>query len=176
MIKYFRVGKIIKPHGILGEAKVFPTSSEKNRYDRLFEVYFVNDENNENDLSNEKTYKVQNVKYLNDAVILKIQGIDSIEDIEKYIGYSIYIKRDEAIALCTNEYFIADLIGMNVKSVDGSFKGNVIDVIQSTMTACLVVSTSKKEVLIPIAVDYIDKIDVNNNVIDIKLIEGILDI
>lgn len=176
MIKFLRVGKIIKAQGIKGEAKVFPTTSDVKRYDKLKKVYLVKDDDNTKDLSNQKMYDISYVKYLKDAVIVKFDGIDKIEDITHFIGYSLYIDRDDAITLDKNEYFLPDLINMDVKSVDDKLCGKLVDVIESKKSSCMVVKTDKKEYLIPMAVDYIDKIDFSKNLITIKLIEGILDI
>ena len=58
--------------------------------------------------------EIQSVKFFKQFVILKFKGIDNINDIEKYKRCSLYVTREHAVALEEDEYFIADMIGMEV--------------------------------------------------------------
>ena len=53
-------------------------------------------------------------------MILKFKDIDNINDIEKYKGKSLYVTREHAVKLKKDEYFIADLIDMQVELEDGT--------------------------------------------------------
>ena len=54
------------------------------------------------------------MKFLNSLSFVKFKGIDNINDIEQYKGCSLFVSREDAVALEEDEYFIADLIGMEV--------------------------------------------------------------
>ena len=58
--------------------------------------------------------EVEGVKFFKQFVILKFKGIDNINDIEKYKGKSLLVDREHAVKLRKDEYFIADMIGMDV--------------------------------------------------------------
>ena len=117
----FRVGVISSVHGVRGEVKVFPTTDDPARFKELEEVT----------LDTGKgfiTLKIQGVKFFKQMVILKFEGYDHIEDIEKYKGKDLWIRREQAVKLEEGEYFIADLIGLAVKAEDGQSLGRLKDV------------------------------------------------
>ena len=72
-----QVGVITQTHGIRGEVKVYPTTDDAARFKKLKEVIL--------DTGREHlTLKIENVKFFKQFVILKFQGYDSINDVEKY--------------------------------------------------------------------------------------------
>ena len=105
-----QVGVITQTHGVRGEVKVFPTTDDVNRFKKLKQVIL--------DTGKETMpLEIQSVKFFKQFVILKFKGIDNINDIEKYKRCSLYVTREHAVALEEDEYFIADMIGMEVCSV-----------------------------------------------------------
>lgn len=176
MTKFLRVGKILKSQGIKGEAKVMPTTSDIKRFSNLKSIYLINNDNVDFDLDdkNSKILDLENVKYLNDAVVLKFKNIDRIEDIEKYKGYSLYISKDDAIGLDDNEYFISDLIGLKVILQDK--EGIVSDIEELKNQTNLIIDIEGKSHQIPFNKDYIKNIDIDKKVIILNMIEGMLDI
>ena len=82
----FRVGVISSTHGVRGEVKVFPTTDDPQRFRRLKEVTL--------DTGRERlSLKIQNVKFFKNMVILKFEGYDNINDIERYRGKELWIRR-----------------------------------------------------------------------------------
>ena len=75
----FQIGVISSTHGIRGEVKVFPTTDDPKRFKKLKEV--ILDTGKE-----ELVLKIQGVKFFKKFVILKFEGYDNINDIEKYKG------------------------------------------------------------------------------------------
>ena len=172
MKKYLRIGKIISLHGIRGELKVFPMTDDIKRFDSLKEFYIIySDDAVDEDFVNLMTYEKENVKYIKKTAIIKVKGIDSIESATKYIGGSIYVSRDKAIELETNEYFVVDLIGL---TTTGELSGKVVDVIKTKANDILVVSSIGKEVLIPLVDEYIKSVDLQNGNIELRNIEGLI--
>ena len=60
-----------------------------------------------------------------------MKGYDRIEDVEHLKGQSIYVRRRDALPLQENEYFIGDLIGLDVVLEDGSRFGTLTDVLRT---------------------------------------------
>ena len=112
----FQVGVITTTHGVRGEVKVFPTTDDVKRFKRLKKV--ILDTGKE-----EKILEVEGARFMKNLVLLKFKGYDSINDIEKYKGCSLYVTREDAVRLRKDEYFVADLIGMEVFLEDGSAFG-----------------------------------------------------
>ena len=133
MENLFQVGIISSTHGIKGEVKVFPTTDDEKRFKKLKEVLL--------DTGKEKIcLEIESVKFFKQFVILKFKDYDSINDIEKYKGKSLFVTRENAVKLKKDEYFIADLIGVEVISEDGSLKGRLTDVTQTGANDVYVIS------------------------------------
>ena len=178
MIKFLRVGKIVKPQGIKGEVKVFATTSDIDKFKNLKSIILhIDEEAKDEDIEKGKVIKsITGVKYLKDFVILKLENIDKLEDAEKLRNLNIYIKREDSGDLKTNEYFVADLKGLTVVDYDNDKEiGIVADILETKNQNILVVKKdkhSKKEILIPLIDEFIKKIDLDNKKIIVSLLPG----
>lgn len=164
-----QVGVIAQTHGIKGEVKVFPTTDDVNRFKSLKKVIL--------DTEKEKLeLEIEGVKFFKQYAILKFKGIDNINDIEKYKGKSLLVTRDNAVKLEKNEYFIADMIGMKVLTEDEQQFGTLIDVLETGANDVYIIETvDKKEVLLPAIKQCILNIDIENQVMKVHIMEGLLD-
>lgn len=164
-----QAGVITTTHGIRGEVKVFPTTDGVHRFEDLDSVL----------LDTGRDYmklEIENVKYFKQYAILKFKGIDNINDIEKYKGRSLYVTRDQAIPLEEDEYYIADLIGLDVYLESGEKFGVLKDVMETGANDVYIVETEEgKEVLIPAIHECVLDIDVEENRMEIHLMDGLLD-
>ena len=79
-----------------------------------------------------------------------------------------------AVPLGENEYYIADLIGMEVFLEDGSLFGRIKDVMETGANDVYIVQTQEKEVLIPAIKDCILQVDVESNKMVIHLMKGLV--
>ena len=133
-----QVGVITTTHGIRGEVKVYPTTDDVHRFEELESVL----------LDTGKEYrelKIKSVKYFKQYAILKFKGIDNINDIEKYKGKSLFVTRENAQPLGEDEYYIADLIGMEVYLEDGSHFGTVKDVMETGANDVYIIKTEEEK-------------------------------
>ena len=162
-----KVGVITTTHGVRGEVKVFPTTDAE----RFMELeYVILDTGRE-----KRELTIQNVKFFKNLVILKFEGIDNINDIEKYKGKELWVPREEAQELDEDEYYIGDLIGMDVLLEDGTRFGSLKDVMETGANDVYVVETEEgKEVLLPAIHDFIMDVDIEKNAMTIHLMKGLL--
>ena len=162
-----QVGVITTTHGIRGEVKVYPTTDDAHRFYYLESVLL--------DTGKELCeLEIQRVKYFKQFVILKFRDVDNINDIEPYKGKSLYVTRDFAVPLEENEYYIADLIDMDVFLEDGSLFGTLKDVMETGANDVYVIhTTDKKEVLVPAIKDCVKEVDVEQNKMIIHLLKGL---
>ena len=164
-----QVGAITQTHGIKGEVKVFPTTDDVNRFKKLKEVIL--------DTGKEKiNLEVEGVKFFKQFVILKFKDIDNINDVEKYKGKNLYVTRANAVKLKKNEYFIADLIDMEVFDENDEKLGTLTDVIETGANDVYSVQmTDGREVLIPAIKECILSVDVEDRKMVVHLLDGLLD-
>ena len=169
MEQLLQVGVIASTHGVRGEVKVFPTTDDANRFKKLKKV--ILDTGME-----KKALEIQGVKFFKQFVILKFKGIDNINDIEKYKGKSLYVTRENAVKLKKDEYFIADLIDMQVVLEDGTLLGILTDVMKTGANDVYCVESEKYgEVLLPAIGECILDVDVEGRKMTVHLMPGLID-
>lgn len=165
---YLQVGVITSTHGIRGEVKVFPTTDDPTRFESLKHVVL---DTGKTQLSLE----IAGVKYFKQFVILKFKGIDNINDIEKYKKMPLLVAREDAVELEEDEYFMADIIGMQVITDEGEVFGTLKDVMETGANDVYVIDTDAHgEVLIPAIKDCILDVDTDANKMTIHLLDGLV--
>lgn len=165
-----QVGIITSTHGVRGEVKVYPTTDDPRRFRRLKEVVL--------DTGREKlNLEIEGVKFFKQFVILKFKGLDNINDIEKYRQKSLYVTRKNAVRLQRDEYFIVDLIGLKVQDEDGTELGTVKDVIETGANDVYEVEMADgRSLLLPAIKQCILNVDVENGMMQVHVLEGLLDL
>ena len=169
MEELFRVGVISNTHGIRGEVKVYPTTDNVRRFDDLKEVIL--------DTGKEQLIlHVTSVKYFKNMVILKFKEFDNINDIIPYKGMDLLVTRENAIPLEEGEYYIADIIGSKVITDENKILGTLTDVLQTGANDVYVVKTKDgKEVLLPSIEECILDRDIENKIVKVHIMKGLLD-
>ncbi len=162
-----KVGILSSTHGIRGEMKVFPTTDDVNRFKKLKSVL----------LDTGKGFtelKIESVRFFKQFVIIKFKDHDSINDIEKYKGMSIYVTRENAVALKEDEYFIADLIGMKAVDEEGNDIGSITDVLETGANDVYVIKRSDgSELLLPAIKQCILSVDTVEGIMRVHVLEGL---
>ena len=167
MEQFLQVGVVSSTHGIRGEVKVFPTTDDAARFKKLKKVLL--------DTGKERLeLEVQSVKFFKQFVIVKFRGIDNINDIEMYKGKSLLVPREDAVRLEKDEYYIADLLGMDVFTEDGHF-GVLKDVMETGANEVYIIgSDAHGEVLVPAIRQCILDVDVEERKMVIRLMDGLI--
>ena len=169
MQKYFEVGQIVNTFGINGVVKVKPFTDEIERFE---ELKFVLIEKN-NQLVK---YEIKEVKYQKQMVLLKLNGIDNMNQAETFKGCYLKIERKYAKKLLEDTYFIADLIGLNVYTDEGKLLGRLEDIYNSGSSDIYVVKNELgKQILLPAIKDVIKQIDLNDEKIVVHLLKGLVE-
>lgn len=168
MDNFLRVGVITNTHGIKGEVKVFPTTDDVNRFKKLKQITL--------DTGKEHIeLEVEGVKFFKQLVILKFKGIDNINEIEKYKGKDLLVTRENAVKLNKDEYFVYDIIGSTVITDTEEELGELVEVLATGANDVYVVkSKDDKEILLPSIKECILDVDVENKIIKVHIMPGLL--
>lgn len=168
MEDYLKVGVITAPHGVRGEVRVFPTTDDPARFRSLKEVILQKG-------SRQETHHIESVKFSKNMVILKLSGIGSMNDAEPYRQWDLMIPRGQGVPLGNDEYYIADLIGMEVLTDEQEKLGTITDVMQTGANDVYVVgSDTYGEILIPAIKACILQVSVQENRMTVHLLPGLL--
>ena len=168
MVSEMQVGIITQTHGIKGEVKVFPTTDDVNRFKKLKEVIMDNGRER-------LQLEIEGVKFFKQYAILKFKGYDSINDIEKYKSAKLYIKREQAVRLKKDEYFIADLIDMEVVTEDEEHFGRIKDVLVTGANDVYIVTREDgTEVLLPAIKQCVKDVDLEQGRVTVHIMDGLI--
>lgn len=143
------IGKTVSTFGIKGELKVI---SDFEYCDKAYKV-------GNKVLINNIEHIISSIRYHKNYVLLKIDNLNNINDILKYVGFNIYIKRMD-LHLEENEFLYKDLINSDVIDNDGSNLGKIIEARQGVNL--LIKVKGSKEFYIPYVDEYIINFDLNN--------------
>ncbi len=117
---------------------------------------------------------IRNIKKLNEKkFIVDFDEIRGIEAAKELNGFQMKIRRDLLPEKNENEFYIKDLLGVEVFSGEEKI-GNIIDVMETAAHNILIIEDvlNGKEVMVPLVDEFIKKIDFKNNRIEAELIEG----
>ena len=166
--EYFEVGQIVNTFGINGQVKVKPFTDDLERFEELKSVLVEKGK----ELIE---MQIEEVKYQQTVVLLKLKGIEDMNMAEKLKGCYLKIKREDARKLPNDTYFIADLIGLNVYTEDGILLGKVDDIYNNKSNDIYVIKDELgKQILLPAIKDVIKHIDIENEKITVHLLNGLI--
>ena len=164
------IGLIVAPFGIRGEIKVFSLSDIPDRFTQLKAIYLQRD-------NRHIAYTIKTVRpYKGDMVILKLEGIDDANAVEDLRNLSIVIPMDELAKLPPDSYYLHDIIGLHVTTLNGQQLGAIVDVIATGSNDVYIVKSEEgREVLIPAIKDVVKQVDLIRQMMYIDPIKGLLE-
>lgn len=172
MEDFFQVGIISSTHGLQGEVKVYPTTDDVRRFRKLKKVTL---EAGKRQAGN-AVLEITGVKFVGQFAVLKFKGVDSIEEAQKYLGASLRVPRSEAVPLGKDEYYVADLIGLDVMGEDGARIGTLKDVMSTGANDVYVIGLDGgKELLLPAIRQCVLEVDVEAGFVRVHILDGLLD-
>ncbi len=113
-------------------------------------------------------------------VVLKFAGVDSISAAEGLVGREIQIPRSQRAQLEPGSMYVSDLVGCTViANVAGKPQrdlGRIADVQFGAGDAPLLIIRGDKEYMLPLAEEYLARLEVEHKHIEMNLPEGMLDL
>ena len=168
MQSFLEIGQIVNTNGLKGVMKVIPFTDDITRFERLNKVYIEFEKKLEE-------FEIEKIRYQKNTVLIKFKGIDDIDEAEKYKEAYIKIKREDARQLDDNEYFIVDLIGIDVYTEKDELLGILTDVYSTKSNDIYVIKDELgKQILLPAISDVIKNVDIKNKKMIVHLIPGLL--
>ena len=165
--QYLEIGKIVATQGLKGEFRVqyYCDSAEVIcSFDRLF----LGKEKQEFEVTNARPHKT--------LAILKLEGIDTVEQAKALVGKMLYMNRDDA-ELPEDVYFIQDLIGLTVKDADsGKIYGKIDDVYQNGAADVYSIKTEKGgQLMFPAIPEVLLDVDIDGGEMIIRPLDGLFE-
>ncbi len=168
MIKQFlETGKITGTHGLKGEVRVQPWADSPEFLAEFDELYLD---------KGARKIEIKAARVHKNMLIMKIKGVDTIDDAEKLRNKVLYMDRDD-VELEEGAYFIQDLIGLDVLDDETGEKiGILADVSETGANDVYHVKTDEgKEYLIPVIPDVVKDISLDDGTIRVFKMKGLFD-
>ena len=145
------VARITTPHGVRGEVKLQPLTDFPHRFAETESLL----------LADGTRMVLESARLQRDTVLAKFKGMDTPEAWIPYRRQELFITEDALIPLPDGQYYIHQIIGLEVVDESGAVQGTVGDVLQTGSTDVYVVKTSDgKEILLPAIDTVVKRIDV----------------
>ncbi|UCF56093.1 MAG: 16S rRNA processing protein RimM, partial [Deltaproteobacteria bacterium] len=164
------MGRVIRPHGLEGILRIKSYAQSEGSFLNAGTVFL------QSSSGEPRRYEVSSVRAHKNILLMKLRGLDSLEEAEKYRGATILIKKDSLTRERGEEYFWHELIGLKVYLTRGEYIGRIKHILPTGSNDIYVVREGKKEVLIPAIHDVVKEIDLKNNRMIISEVEGLLDL
>jgi len=163
------IARIARTRGLKGELVAEILTDFPERFEGLQKVTGLEPDGSRRELI------LENHWFQKDRIILKFEGIDSIEDAEALLQTEICVPEEEAVELESDEYFDWQLEGCSVVA-DGKVIGTVTGIMRAGPNENLEVSDGDKDYLIPFVEAICVEVDIEKRVIRAELPEGLLDL
>jgi 16S rRNA processing protein RimM len=154
-------GQIVNTHGLKGYVKVMPWADSPDVLTD-FDRFFIDG----------KEYAVEYAAVQKSMVLLKLEGVDSIDDAAKLRDKELCLARADT-ELEEGTVFIADLIGLPVFA-DGEEIGRIAEVLTPPGNDVYVIRKNGQEILIPVVKEFVEEVNVDEGYVKVRLIEGML--
>ena len=163
--QYLELGKVVNTHGIRGEIKIQPWCDDPNLFDQL--SYFYIDG---------VRYEIKKNRLHKNCEIVLVEGITNINQAELLKNKIVTIEREMLGALPEGTYYIADLIGLSVRTKDGQTLGNIADVLKTGSNDVYILDKPKeKPILIPVIDQVVKEVNIDGGFVTVELMEGLID-
>ncbi len=164
--KYLECGQIVRSHGINGAMIVNHFCDSYEVFEGIKHLYLKGQ-------GYTKLSVVKCVPYKNSALV-QVKEITNPEEVTKLRGQSLFAEREE-IAKGENDFFIVDLIGLEVRDAETNQPyGTLKDVInQGAQDIYVIVKQDGTEALVPAVPPFLDRISLEEGIF-IKPIEGMI--
>jgi len=161
------IGKVLKPRGLKGELKVEIITSFPEHFQELEKLFVKNN-------SDWKAFVVKAVRLNNRFALVRLQGIDSQEQAETLRNHYLYIEEKDLRPLTKDEFYIHDLMNMQVVDENGTQLGHIVDVESYTGNDVYVLEGADgMKHLLPATKEVVKSVDPKQKKMVVRLMEGL---
>lgn len=169
---YLAVGQIVGAHGLYGELKVEAYSDFPDRF-APGALLYLGEELEQVQVAAVRPHKTN--------LLLRLAEIADRTAAEDVRNLWLYVPEAEAAALEAGQYWIHDIIGLQVVTEEGLTIGKITDVLATGANDVYVVRPAEgvnggRDVLLPATEEVITRVDIAQGVMVIHLLEGLLDV
>ncbi|MCS7173899.1 MAG: ribosome maturation factor RimM [Armatimonadetes bacterium] len=166
-MRKLRIGTITRPHGLRGEVRVLPDTDFPDRFQTLRRVFVAGPEG-------EVPYEVESVRPHGRFFLVRLRGVEGREAAEALRGRELRIPQEEAPPLPEGTYYVADILGLEVRTPEGKVLGRVREVLRTGANDVYVVA-GDREILLPAIEDVVQEVNLEERCMVVRLLPGLVD-
>ncbi|MCB8945070.1 MAG: 16S rRNA processing protein RimM [Ardenticatenaceae bacterium] len=164
--RFLVIGQVGKPHGVRGEVRVIPHTDVPERFAWLEQIFIGE--------TDPQSVVVESARLHKSFVLLKLAGYDSREQVERLRGEWLQVLAEDAIPLEEGEYFLFQLVGLQVFRESGELLGELVEVIETAANNVFVIQMADQQLLLPDIEEVVREIDFANGRMTVYLLPGLL--
>lgn len=164
----FEVGEIVKTRGLHGCMKVISYLEATSSFSKPDFVYIEISPGHKN------RFALKKIDVAGKAFFMEVEEIRDVESAKNFVGGKVFLPRDLLKKPTEGEYYIRDIIGLDVYDEAGTFIGKIESVFPTGSNDVYVCKSEKREILLPAIAEVIKKIDIEQRVMTVKIMEGLL--
>ncbi len=165
---YIWAGRVVKTQGLKGEVRIASGGGDFKTFSRG-QVIWV-----EKDGEGKRALTVESSRSHKQSVLLTFREVKDIRDAERLVGALVYINPADLQALPSDEFYWYQLQGLKVKTEAGEILGTVQGVMPTGSNDVLMVQNKGREILIPATEEVVLRVDLQERVMIVHLLEGLL--
>lgn len=146
---------VARPHGVRGELKLKLHNDESEVLLSTDEVVL------QQDGSAPRAVRVVTARRANDAILVRLSGVDTREAADALRGARVCVPRASLPEPDEDEFYAVDVIGAEVLAPEGRV-GEVLEFVTYPTCAVLVVATPRGKIEVPLVDSVIARVDVAN--------------
>lgn len=163
--EFISIGEILAPLGLKGKMKVNVLTDFPERFSPGETVYIEG-----------KHFVVESAEWQKGNAIIKLEGIDDVDPVEKLTGKYLEISLTQLHKLAKGQYYHHQIIGLKVITTAGKLLGTISSIMTTSGTDIYTVKSDDSEILIPATADVIKSIDIDKKEMVIEAIAGLLEL
>jgi 16S rRNA processing protein RimM len=164
------IGRVTRPHGLTGLLRIVSYAQSKETFLEAGSVFLSKEQN--------ELYerKVVSIRPYRSVFLLRLSGLNSIDEAEVFRGAGILIRKDCLVKKDEDEFFWYELLGLDVYLVTGQYLGVLKEIFPTGSNDVYVVENKGKEFLIPAIHQVVKEINLAQKRMVISPIKGLVDL
>ena len=164
----FYLGKVIKTHGLKGEVTLKIDADDPSAYVNMKHFFL--------EINKVLTpFFVEKITMSGNKFFIAVQDVKTIEQAQNLVGKAVYLPMEMLPKLSGKQFYFHEIVGFMVVDTEKGELGPISEVLEYPTQAILQVMKGKKEILIPILDQVIQKVDRDKKILTITAPEGLID-
>lgn len=166
--KYLVVAHLFGPHGLKGEIDAQSLTDFPERFVEGLELY------PSPPIPGISALTIERFEQRPKGLLFKFAEANTREEAEVLNGHDLLVPAEEAVELNEDEFWVHDIVGMEVHTTSGELLGHITEVLRTGSNDVYVVQNGKEH-LIPATREVVKDISLKDRKITIEPIPGLLE-